>query len=322
MLFKLVKKLNLNLCMDNYLFFFSFLFSCSLIYLFQYLFFLKKRIDEINYRSSHEVLATRSGGVSIFSAVFLISLFFYFKGVQLFDYSLFIPLGILFLLGLYDDLYLVDFKIKFLMQIIVAKILIDQGFVINSLHGLFGFYEIPWILAQSFTVIFFVIFVNAYNFIDGVDGLAITETLKNLLFFIIFLPSENELLFLFQLLISILIPLYYFNLKKEKKVFLGDAGSLFLGGINLVLILHTLNPNTSLINESINKVLLVLVIMLYPLCDLIRVVFVRLKNNKSPFEADKNHIHHLLLKVGLSHVFATFIICGIGAIILFGILTV
>ena len=106
------------------------------------------------------------------------------------------------------------------MQIIVAKILIDQGFVITSLHGFFGVFEIPWILAQIITTIFFVTFVNAYNFIDGVDGLAITETLKNLLFFIVFFPSEDELFFLFQLLSSVIIPLYYFNFRKEKKFFL------------------------------------------------------------------------------------------------------
>ncbi len=53
------------------------------------------------------------------------------------------------------------------MQIIVAKILIDQGFVITSLNGLFGIFEIPWVIAQIITVVFFVTFVNAYNFIDG-----------------------------------------------------------------------------------------------------------------------------------------------------------
>ena len=66
----------------------------------------------------------------------------------------FYPFGILFLLGLYDDLCKVDFKIKFLIQIIVAKILIDQGFVITSLNGLFGIFEIPWVIAQIITVVF------------------------------------------------------------------------------------------------------------------------------------------------------------------------
>ena len=308
--------------MDDYLFYLTLIFSFLLIYFFQSLFIYKKKIDKVNHRSSHSALATRSGGVSIFSTLFIISVFYYFQGIELFDYSLFIPFGILFLLGLYDDLYLVDFKIKFFMQIIIAKILIDQGFVITSLHGLFGIFEIPWILAQIITVIFFVIIVNAYNFIDGIDGLALTETTKNLFFFILVLPSKDELFFLCQFIIFIIVPLYYFNYRKEKKVFLGDAGSLLLGGVNMVLILHILNPNTILPNISLNKTLFALAIILYPLFDLLRVVYIRLKNNRSPFVADKNHIHHWFIDRGFSHFITTIIICSSGAIILFGILYV
>ena len=67
---------------------------------------------------------------------------------------------------------------KFLLQIVVAKILIDQGFVISNYHGLFGLFEVPWILAQLTTVFVFLVIVNAINFIDGIDGLAITEVTK------------------------------------------------------------------------------------------------------------------------------------------------
>ena len=81
----------------------------------------KKYFDDFNHRTSHKTIATRSGGVSIFSTLFLISILFYFLKIELFDYSLFIPLGILFTIGVYDDLYQADFKIKFLMQLIVAK---------------------------------------------------------------------------------------------------------------------------------------------------------------------------------------------------------
>ena len=300
--------------MDNYLLFFSFLLSSFLIYFFRHFFLLKMKFDEVNQRSSHTGKATRSGGISIFLTLFIVSVFHYFKGIELFDYSLFIPLGILVLLGLYDDLYLVDFKIKFLMQIIVAKIFIDQGFVITSI---LGFVEIPWVLAQIITVIFFVTLVNAYNFIDGIDGLAISETLKNLLFFTILLPPENQLNLLFKLLIFIILPLYYFNFKKSKKVFLGDAGSLLLGGVNVLMVLQLLSTNSITTVAPTKKLLLVLALLFYPLFDLIRVIAIRLKNNKSPFEADKNHIHHWFVNKGLSHFTTSIIICISGALILF-----
>ena len=100
----------------------------------QKLFIYYKRFDDFNHRSSHKTLATRTGGIGIFLTVLIISLYYYFQGIELFDYSLFIPLGIMFVIGVYDDLYNADFKLKFLLQIIVAKILIDQGYVISNYH--------------------------------------------------------------------------------------------------------------------------------------------------------------------------------------------
>ena len=84
----------------------------------------------------------------------------------------------MFVVGVYDDFYNADFKLKFFLQIIVAKILIDYGFVIENFHGVFGLYEIPRIASQLFTVFVFLVIVNAFNFIDGIDGLAITEAIK------------------------------------------------------------------------------------------------------------------------------------------------
>ena len=127
--------------MDYFLIVSTIIISSASIFVSQKIFHKRKIFDKVNHRSSHSAVATRSGGISIFSTLFLISVFFYFSGIELFDYSLFIPLGIIFFLGVYDDLYIVDFKIKFFMQIIISKILIDQGFVITSFYGVFGIFE-------------------------------------------------------------------------------------------------------------------------------------------------------------------------------------
>ena len=300
-----------------YLFISCFIISLILIFLIQYLFLVKEVFDDINHRSSHNSLATRTGGIAIFSTLFIISVYFYLQSVEIFDYSLLIPLGLLFFLGVYDDLYQVDFKVKFFMQVIIAKILIDQGMVLTSLYGFLGIYDIPWVISQIITVLFFVTCVNAYNFIDGVDGLAISETFKNLIFFIAFLPENDKLVTLCKLTLLIILPLYYFNFKKNKKVFLGDAGSLLLGGINMVMILHILNPETTVSNNYLNKLLVILALLFYPLFDLFRVIIIRLKNNYSPFRADQNHIHHWLLQKRFNHIQTTLIISSIGAVILF-----
>ena len=284
----------------------------------QYIFIKLKRFDDFNHRTSHKTVATRSGGISIFCSLFLISLIYYFLKIELFDYSLFVPLGILFIIGVYDDLYQADFKLKFLMQLIVAKILIDQGYVITNLYGFLGINEIPWIISQFFTGLSFIIIVNAYNFIDGVDGLAISETLKNLCFFLFLLPSKDTFYTLAYVLVFICFPFYFFNLKKRKKVFLGDAGSLFLGGVNIVFLFHFLNPNTTVnIVIGIKKILFAAILLSYPLIDLTRVVIIRIINRRSPFTADQNHIHHWFISKGFSHIKTTLIILLGGIILLF-----
>ena len=125
----------------------AFALSALLHYGIQQVFIYYKRFDDFNHRSSHKTLATRTGGIGVFLSLLFVSLFYYFQNIVLFDYSLFIPLGIMFIVGVYDDFYQADFKLKFLLQIIVAKILIDQGYVISNYHGLFGLYEVPWLLA-------------------------------------------------------------------------------------------------------------------------------------------------------------------------------
>ena len=288
--------------METPMYFFVVLLSGLLTYFTQKMFVYYKRFDDFNHRSSHKTLATRTGGIGVFLTLFIISLFYYSQSNEIFDYSLFIPLGIMFIVGVYDDFYNADFKLKFLLQIIVAKIIIDQGYVITNYHGLFGLYEVPWLLAQLSTVFVFLVIINAFNFIDGIDGLAITEVIKTIILIEYFSRNLTALRPLGILLILSLLPLYYFNFKKKNKVFLGDAGSLLLGTFVSVYVFYILGPEYSFKDGfQINKTLFAVLVILYPLVDLLRVFILRIKEGKSPFEADQNHIHHLLsLKKKLS----------------------
>tara|TARA_B100000780_G_scaffold223593_1_gene162740 strand:+ start:170 stop:1093 length:924 start_codon:yes stop_codon:yes gene_type:complete len=290
--------------MDPKLLIFVLVLSSIIHFTVQKFFIYKKKFDDFNHRSSHNTLATRTGGIGIFLTVFLISFYYYLQGIELFDYSLFIPLGIMFVVGVYDDLYLADFKLKFLLEIIVAKIIIDQGYVISNYHGLFGLFEVPWILAQLSTIFVFLVIINAINFIDGIDGLAITEVIKTLLLIEFFSAGETTLSLFTILLIICLLPLYYFNFKKEHKVFLGDGGSLLLGTIVSIYVFYILGGDFEFKpGFEINKTLFAVLILLYPLVDLLRVFVLRIKEGKSPFEADKKHIHHFLIHKNFKPVF-------------------
>ena len=121
----------------------------------------------------------------------------------------------MFIVGVYDDFYNADFKLKFLFQIIVAKILIDYGLLIENFHGVFGLYEIPRLASQLFTIFVFLVIVNSFNFIDGIDGLAITEAIKVILVVELLSKTATPYFKLGMITILALLPLYYFNYKKR-----------------------------------------------------------------------------------------------------------
>ena len=304
--------------MDSKLFIFVLVLSSIIHFTVQRFFIYKKKFDDFNHRSSHNTLATRTGGIGVFVTLLIISSYYYFNKIELFDYSLFIPLGIMFVVGVYDDFYNADFKMKFLLQIIVAKIIIDQGYVITNYHGLFGLYDISWILAQLSTVFVFLVIINSINFIDGIDGLAITVIIKAIILFEFFSVSSTALTPLSMILILILIPLYYFNFKKSQKVFLGDGGSLLLGTIISIYIFYVIGDQYQIRNRfQINKVLFSVLIIMYPLVDLLRVFILRIKEKKSPFTADQRHIHHRMINKFSKHYLALLLIISSEVIIIY-----
>jgi UDP-N-acetylmuramyl pentapeptide phosphotransferase/UDP-N-acetylglucosamine-1-phosphate transferase len=272
--------------------------------------FIKRGIlDKVNIRSSHKSLATRSGGSSIFLSLFLISIYFYLSNNEIYDFSLLIPFSIMLVVGLYDDIYKLDFKLKFIFQIIVAKIIIDNGLIIDNLHGIFGIYELSRILGQLFTIFIIVAIINSINFIDGIDGLAISVVSIFLLSFELFSATSSDLLYLTLIILSSIVPLYFFNLRIKNKVFLGDSGSLLLGTVVSIYVLKILSQDYSIKpNYDLNKVIFVISILTYPIVDIIRIFILRLYQKKSPFLPDKQHIHHLILRKTEKHYLTTCII--------------
>ncbi len=300
----------------NLIYLITFFLSILLNIFFQKYFIKKNKFDKAGTRSSHNVLATRSGGSAIFGTFFLLILFFYIQSDQFFDFSILIPLGILYTVGLYDDIYGVDFKLKFIFQLIVAKIIIDQGIIVETLNGFAGIYEITYLISQIITIFLIVFIVNATNFTDGIDGLAITETLK---FLILIIVSSNGIAagytFVFLIISIALIPLYYFNFKRDNKVFLGDSGSLFLGGVVSVGLILFVNNAGSDAGINISTPILILLCYIYPIIDTIFVVTKRVLSGNSPFIADKSHIHHMLILKGYTHIQSLLLIAGSTGII-------
>jgi UDP-N-acetylmuramyl pentapeptide phosphotransferase/UDP-N-acetylglucosamine-1-phosphate transferase len=259
-------------------------------------------IDKINHRSSHSVISTRSGGIAVLSTLLITSTVFYINGFELYDYSLLLPIMILGVVGIYDDIYSVDFKLKFIFQVIAAKIIIDNGLIIDNFHGMFGLFEINRVLAQCVTILVICSIINALNFIDGLDGLAVSIFIFFIILFELFAEDPTGLSNLSIIMVSIITPLLYFNYKKDLKVFLGDSGSLLLGGIVSIYVLKILSNDYIIKSEfDLNKILFVISILSYPIIDFTRVILIRVYNGVSPFMADKRHIHHLIQKKITKH---------------------
>ena len=186
-----------------------------------------------------------------------------------------------------------------------------------NLHGVFGIYELNRIIAQLITIFFIVAIINSINFIDGIDGLAISVVSLFIICFEFFSKSDTSFINLSLIIVCSMLPMFYFNFRKDRKVFLGDSGSLLLGILISIYVIHILSQQYIIKDEyDIHKIFFVISILLYPILDITRVIFKRIIEGRSPFMADKNHIHHLILSKTQSHIKTTLIIVGLSIVFL------
>lgn len=253
------------------------------------------------------------GGVIIFLGT-VISYLLWFPFLQVSDFKFILAaMLILFFIGLKDDIVGTAATKKLAGHIVVAFILVVIAEIkITSMYGLFGIRELPdWasILLSIFT---YTVIVNGFNLIDGLDGLAATVGLIACLAFgfWFFIVDSNENAVLAFALAGSLLGFLVFNFQPAK-IFMGDSGSLTIGLIISVLAIKMIEFPTSRVPDVliyISKPILAMSILAYPLIDTLRVFTLRILKGNSPFTADRNHIHHNLVDIGLSHAKAVIII--------------
>jgi UDP-N-acetylmuramyl pentapeptide phosphotransferase/UDP-N-acetylglucosamine-1-phosphate transferase len=275
----------------------------------------KGLMDTPNDRTSHSEAIPSLGGVAIFAGVLLGS-------------SLLMPPDhvdgplryiiaatfILFLVGQKDDIVGISWEKKLIAQILAALILIVlANFRFTCWFGMAGIHDIPDFVSLFFSLIVFVGIINAFNLIDGIDGLASGTAIMASFVMGCWMYGigEHGMAVLAWSLTGSLLPFFYFNVfGKKNKLFMGDTGSLMIG---LLMALFTAVICGK--EQPVNHILymkaapaVVLAILIYPLFDMVRVFFLRIMNGASPFRADRNHIHHLFLEAKFSHRRSTFYI--------------
>ncbi len=304
--------------------------------------------DKLNPRKIHHGNIPRLGGVTFFPTM-LLTMFVaittdYLTGGPLlrqFGDNMLQVCGVvgaglvMYTFGLLDDMKDLRYMVKFGSQIIAGLILCFTGTWIDDLHGVLGLQELPTITGYLVTVLTFMFIVNAINFIDGIDGLASSLSLLALVYFMLLLPwNVNTPSPLYVVacvaLAANLIVFMCYNLggseKKKNKIFMGDTGSTFLGLILLVIAIEVIRlqaVSQSPILPGGNAIILGFAPLTLPCYDVLRVVFHRIRNKKSPFAPDNNHLHHKFMHLGLSQhaTLATIIILSITLIFIMVLLS-
>jgi UDP-GlcNAc:undecaprenyl-phosphate/decaprenyl-phosphate GlcNAc-1-phosphate transferase len=275
--------------------------------------------DEAGKRKRHANSVSALGGVVIFF-VFLVSYFLFISDEFASGYY-FIPLSVLliFATGVYDDIKPLNASKKFLFQIVSACILV---FLADVHFGIFFIYfGVAEIFVKVFSVVFIVFIVNAYNLVDGINGLSALLSMIALLGFGIwfFLVNESGLAFVAFAIVASLFAFLRYNLFNTS-IFLGDNGSMVLGLCVALFSIKFVQINVALSALNDFKLLspfgVAVAAMAIPVFDTVRLFVIRpFYLQKSPFKADRNHLHHLLLRLGLTHIQSTFILGAVATVL-------
>ena len=270
--------------------------------------------DQQNWRKTNFQPIPLAGGSLLFVLVPAISMIFsYLSSFSLLNLNvlfLWICAIIIFTLGLIDDIYDVRASLKLIVQIVVATIMvISTDLHLENFQGLFSLYNIPLTFSLLLTGLVYLVFINMFNLIDGVDGLSSGIGIVATLFIasLAIYLGLGDLIIISCVFLGVLIVFYRWNHNKfEKKMYLGDNGSMLLGLLMAYFLLSCLKHYNSTDNNwkdsflNLNPVFF-MTLFSYPLLDLIRVFAIRVFRGESPFKADRRHVHHRLSDLGLNH---------------------
>lgn len=273
-----------------------------------------KLYERTKSRGSHKGSIPTLGGVAIFAGIVTSGAIFYPDAI-IHEYRYVLAaMVILFFTGVKDDLVYMNPRKKLIVQLFVALIVILLGDIrITTFHGFLGIEEIPYVVSVIFSVFVYIVLINGFNLIDGIDGLAsgvafIATTAFGILF--IFAGEDSSVYEPF-ILSGSLAAFFIFNVFSSKnKIFLGDTGSLTVGFVIATITINFLEcGNIKNYGFPFNSVpSLAIGILIVPLFDTLRVFTLRIFGGDSPFHADRKHIHHRLLDLGFTHLKSTLII--------------
>lgn len=282
-----------------------------------------KILDSSGGRKIHKGYTAHMGGIVIFIG-FVVSLLSVvlqmITQINIFQLLAFITLlAIVVVMGVRDDMNSLSPWTKLFSEIAIGFLFCCLDIRLYSLYGLFGVYELPIWISYAISIAFIIVICNAYNLIDGIDGQAGTQALALFLFLSLFIFNLSEKALptttffaspifwstCFIAIIGAIVGFLIFNWQPAK-IFMGDTGSLFIGTLIALSMMMMMNYNgehpIQIYDFQVKANILVFPMFFFvPLADTLRVFISRARRGKSPFSADKTHIHHFLLRTGYNH---------------------
>lgn len=282
----------------------------------------KNLVDEPGERRSHSVSTPSLGGIGIFAGtIFSIILWTPFEFFGDLQYIL-CSFIIIFLIGAKDDIDPIAPSKKFVGQIFAASILVFKAKIrLTNFYGILGIYDIPEWFSIAISIFTIIVIINAFNLIDGIN--ALSGSLGTLISIILgvwfFQVGQIDIAIVAFCLAGSTIAFLKYNITPAQ-IFMGDTGSLLIGLVCSILTIlfieeNHIQPNHPLAFEAAPSVAFGILIL--PLFDTLRVFITRMLKGKSPFYPDRNHIHHLLIDSGLTHMQATFILILVNIFFIF-----
>lgn len=257
-------------------------------------------VDKPNYRKRHQGAIPLIGGI----ALFIGNLSFYLLqwNEMRFPYLYLLCVSVLLIVGIFDDRFDISPFLRAVIQIILASMMIYYAHLeLASLGQIIGPFQLQLgSLSFIVTVLITLAVINAFNMIDGIDGLlgGLSGVTFGAIALLMLLDGQMNLAIWCLALMIIMLPYILFNLSAfglHNKVFMGDSGSTLIGFTIIWILLFSTQGS----GHPINPVTAFWVIAI-PLVDMIAVIFRRLRKGKSPFRPDRLHLHHLLMRAGLS----------------------
>lgn len=226
--------------------------------------------------------------------------------ISLWSAAFIVSILIVYACGFVDDIVGLTPIAKFTFQLVAALILVMAGLYVNDLHGFLGIHEVPFVVGLPLTMFLIVFIDNAFNLIDGIDGLAAGLSLIALAGFLVCFAIDGLPIFCILIagLMGVLLSFMYFNVFgkvcQSTKIFMGDSGSLTIGFFIGFLFVKLVMNDDYAHKLTTDRLLIALSLIAVPLLDTMRVIVSRMVHHAGIFTADKNHLHHKLLRAKLS----------------------